>query len=70
MTLSDILKNFKSKDFDVIEYRSKIKEGDILVGMASYKNKMLTSLDGDNYCLRDEIEKYELYKDNWLVVWV
>lgn len=70
MTLSDILKNFKSKDFDVIEYRSKIKEGDILVGMASYKNKMLISLDGDTYCLRDEIEKYELYKDNWLVVWV
>lgn len=73
MTLSDILKSFKNKDFDVIEYRTNApansKEKDILSGMAAYKNKMLVSLDGDTYHLSDVIEKYELYREGWLVVW-
>lgn len=67
MTLSEVLKKYDNRDFSVIEYRS--SEKDILVGMAAYKNKMLVSLDGDSYHLNDEIERYTLYKNDWLVVW-
>lgn len=73
MTLSDVLKKFNNKNFDVIEYRTNAPvnsgEKDILAGMATYKNKMLLSLDGDSYHLSDEITKYELFKEGWLVVW-
>ena len=73
MTLSDVLKKFDNRDFPVIEYRSIASIGsndaDVWCGMASYKNKMLTSLDGDSYHLNDEIKKYELFREDWLVVW-
>lgn len=73
MTLSDVLKKFDNKNFDVIEYRTNApansSEKDILAGMAAYKNRMLISLDGDSYHLSDEITKYELFKEGWLVVW-
>lgn len=73
MTLKEVLKKFNNKNFDMIEYRGRThvdgKEKEYLVGFASYKDKMLISLDGDNYHLDDKISKYELYKDNWLVVW-
>ena len=72
MTLSEVLRLY-NKEFDVIEYRKIISvdsdDVDVLSGMASYKNKMLISLDGDTYSLNDEIIKHELYKNNWLVVW-
>lgn len=74
MTLSDVLKKYNNRDFDAIEYRH-IKsidsdDVDVLYGFAAYKNKMLMSVDGDSYHLSDNILKYELYKENWLVVWV
>lgn len=73
MTLSDVLKKFNNKNFDVIEYRTNAPAGseekDMLAGMAAYKNKMLVSLDGDSYHLSDEITKYELFKEGWLTVW-
>ena len=74
MTLSEVLRGFNNKDWDAIEYRH-IKsidsdDVDVLYGFAAYKNKMLMSVDGDTYHLSDKILKYEVYKDNWLVVWV
>lgn len=73
MTLKEVLKNYDNKDFKCIEYRTKApvgcKEDYILIGMAAYKNKMLISLDGDSYHLNDEVERYELFQDDWLVVW-
>ena len=74
MTLSEILKEFNNKDFRVIEYRKVYNtdsgETESLVGMAQYKNKMLMSLDGDSYHLSDKLSRYELYEDDWLVVWL
>lgn len=74
MILSDVLKLYDNKDFDAIEYRH-IKsvdsdDVDVLYGFAAYKNKMLISVDGDSYHLSDQVIKHELYKPNWLVVWV
>lgn len=74
MTLSDVLKQYGNRDFTAIEYRH-VKsidsdDVDILYGFAAYKNKMLMSVDGDSYHLSDNIIRHELYKDNWLVVWV
>ena len=70
MTLSDVLKEFGNRDFEVIEYRKVYSvDSDTLDGFAAYKNKSLLSVDGDDYHLNDQISKYELYKPNWLVVW-
>ena len=74
MTLSDVLKLYDNRNFDAIEYRH-IKsvdsdDVDVLYGFAAYKNKMLISVDGDSYHLSDQVIKHELYKPNWLVVYV
>lgn len=73
MTLNDALKKYNNRDFKCIEYRTNTPSGspekDMLAGMAAYKNKMLVSLDGDVYHLSDEIDRYELFQDDWLVVW-
>ena len=74
MTLSEVLKQYDNRNFDAIEYRH-IKsidsdDVDMLCGFAAYKNKMLASVDGDSYHLSDQILKHELYKPNWLVVWI
>lgn len=74
MILSDVLKLYGNRNFDAIEYRH-IKsvdsdDVDVLYGFAAYKNKMLISVDGDSYHLNDQVIKHELYKPNWLVVWV
>lgn len=73
MTLNDALKKYNNRDFKCIEYRTNTPPGssekDMLAGMAAYKNKMLVSLDGDTYHLSDEIDRYELFQDDWLVVW-
>lgn len=74
MTLSEVLKQYDNRNFDAIEYRH-IKsidsdDVDMLCGFAAYKNKMLVSVDGDSYHLSDQILKHELYKSNWLVVWI
>lgn len=72
MTLSEILSKY-NRDFDCIEYRKiiSIDSDDVekLLGMAAYKNKLLLSIDGGKYHLNDQIKKYELFKDNWLIVW-
>lgn len=74
MTLSDVLKLYDNRDFEVIEYRTitSINSNDVdgVVGFATYKNKMLMSIDGDSYHLSDIILKHELYRENWLVVYV
>lgn len=73
MTLSDVLKEYGNRDFNVIEYRKvwSVDSDDVdgLDGMAQYKNKMLISLDGGSYYLKDEIQKHKLFRDDWLVVW-
>lgn len=74
MTLSEVLKLYDNRNFDAIEYRH-VKsidsdDVDILYGFAAYRNKMLVSVDGDSYHLSDQIIKHELYKPNWLVVWI
>ena len=74
MKLADVLKECGNKDFDMIEYRSiqSIDSDDVdtFMGLASYKNKMLVSLDGDSYYLSDNVVKYEVYRPNWLIVYV
>lgn len=74
MILKDILKKFNYRDFTTIEYREIISidsdDVDVLVGHAAFIDGVLSSLDYDNYSLEDEIIKYELYKTNWLVVWI
>ena len=73
MTLSDVLREYNNRDFDIIEYRhmrSNNSEEDVLYGFAVYKNKMLGSVDGDDYHLSDKIVKHEIYQPNWLIVWV
>lgn len=73
MTLSEVLKQFNNRDFNAIEYRTIVSidsdDVDLFIGMAAYKNKMLKSLDGDCYSLNDQIVKYELFRDDWLVVY-
>lgn len=73
MTLSEVLKKFNNRDFNAIEYRTIASidsdDVDLFIGMAAYKNKMLKSLDGDYYSLNDQIVKYELFQDDWLVVY-
>lgn len=74
MTLSNVLKELGNKDWDAIEYRHvqsiDSDDVDVLYGFAAYKNKMLVSVDGDTYHLSDKILKYEVYKEDWLVVYV
>ena len=74
MILKDILKKFNYRDFTTIEYREVISidsdDVDVLVGHAAFIGGVLSSLDYDNYSLEDEIIKYELYRTDWLVVWI
>ena len=72
MTLSEVLKKYNNENFDAIEYRH-IKsidsdDVDVLYGFAAYRNKMLMSVDGNNYHLNDQIIKYELYTNNFKLV--
>lgn len=74
MTLKDILKKFDYRDFTTIEYREIISidsdDVDVFVGHAAFIDGVLSPLDYDNYSLEDEIIKYELYRTDWLVVWI
>lgn len=74
MTLEDVLKKFNYKDFATIEYREIISidsdDVDVLVGHATFIDGVLSPLDCNSYSLKDEIIKYELYRTNWLVVWI
>lgn len=74
MILKDILKKFNYRDFTTIEYREIISidsdDVDVLVGHAAFVDGVLSPLDYDNYSLEDEIIKYELYRTDWLVVWI
>lgn len=72
MTLGKLLKEL-NRDFNKIEYRTIRylfgRDIDILHGFCKYINGELISLDGDYYSLNDVIVKYEIYRDDWLVVW-
>ena len=74
MRLKDVLNEFCNRDFQVIEYRSvrSIDSDDVdyLIGFCKYINCGLVSVDGDSYSLNDPVAKYELYRDDWLVVWI
>lgn len=74
MRLKDVLNEFCNRDFQVIEYRSirSIDSDDVdyLIGFCKYINCGLISVDGDSYSLNDPVAKYELYRDDWLIVWV
>lgn len=73
MCLRDILKKL-NRDFKTIEYRTIISidsdDVDTLFGYCRYIGGELMSLDGDNYDFNDEIIKYQIYKDDWLTVWI
>ena len=73
MTLSEVLQEYDNRDFMVIEYRTyrtiDSDDVDVTMGFATYKNKMLQSLDGNPHHLSDEIIKHNIYKDDWLLVW-
>ncbi len=73
MCLKDILKKLDI-DFKTIEYRTIISidsnDVDTLFGYCRYIGGELMSLDGDNYDFNDEIIKYQIYKDDWLTVWI
>lgn len=73
MKLKDILQEY-NRDFSVIEYRAIISidsdDVDGLLGFCCYKNGEVITLDNDTYSEDDKIIKHELYKDDWLVVWV
>lgn len=73
MTLRDIIQECDNRDFAVIEYREIISidsdDVDTVIGFCCFKEGTLLTLDNDTYSLDDEIVKWELYKDDWLVVW-
>ena len=63
-----------TRDCDCIMYRTNSPfedEEDMLFGYASYKagDNELTSEDGDNYSLNDEIYKYDWVRND-LIVWI
>lgn len=74
MTLNDVLKEYDNKDFTVIECRTiiSIDSDDVEVTrFCSYRDKELINLDDDCiYSLDNDVIKYELYKDDWLVIWL
>lgn len=74
MTLNDVLKEYNNKDFTVIECRIiiSIDSDDVEVTrFCSYRDKELINLDDDCiYSLDNNVIKYELYKDDWLVIWL
>lgn len=71
--LKEIIERLGNKNYDLIKCRCKWKdddgkEQDILFGVCSYANGVLTSLDGDSYSLEDlYIEWKEC--DTFLEVW-
>ena len=74
MRLKDVLNEFCNRDFPVIEYRSvrSIDSDDVdyVIGFCKYINCGLVSIDGDSYSLNDPVVKYELFRDDWLIVWI
>lgn len=74
MTLNDVLKEYDNKDFTVIECRTiiSIDSDDVEVTrFCSYRDKELINLDDDCvYSLDNKVNNYELYKDDWLIVWL
>jgi hypothetical protein len=45
-------------------------EKDILFGFAIWNGKELISGDGDNYYLKDIVERYEWENENYLTIWI
>lgn len=74
MTLNDVLKEYNNKDFTVIECRTiiSIDSDDVEVTrFCSYRNHELINLDEDCiYSLDNTVTKYEIYKDDWIIVWI
>lgn len=75
--LRDIIKKFGNKNYDFIECRCKWTDGngqeqDDLFGACSYKDGVLTPLDGDSYSLDDLYIEWEESVENGkliLTVW-
>lgn len=72
MTLKKLLEEL-DRDFNKIEYRTITRlfgqDIDVFSGCCQYKNGELIALDNDFYSLNDIILRYEIYRDDWLVVW-
>ena len=75
-TLIEVLNERNLENTDIM-YRTNSPveaEEDMLMGYCRYENGNLTSLDGDSYCLDDEIIRHEMSKDDsdneYLVVWI
>lgn len=66
MIVKDILPD---RPLDVIRVRLNYKDMDILIGFCCWTGRELQSLDGDNYDLYDEIEKYEFDEEGNLTYW-
>lgn len=46
------------------------EEEDMLFGFAIWDGKELISGDGDNYYLKDVVERYEWENENYLTIWI
>ena len=46
------------------------EEEDMLFGFAIWNGKELISGDGDNYYLKDIVERYEWESENYLTIWI
>jgi outer membrane protease len=46
------------------------EEEDILFGFAIWNGKELISGDGDNYYLKDVVERYKWENENYLTIWI
>ena len=66
MILKDILPD---RPLDEIMVRASWKDTDILIGFCRWTGRELQPLDGDNYDLYDEIERFEFDKDGNLTYW-
>ena len=80
MTLKDLINTRKDNDI-LIEVRTNLPdqllqyaneeeiERGMLFGYCSWNGSELVSLDGDNYYLHEEVEKYVWESDTSLVYW-
>lgn len=68
MKLKDIL----TRPYSKIMVRTTLPddfEGDTLFGYCAWDGETLISLDGDTYCLDDEVERFEIDENGMLIYW-
>lgn len=68
MTLRDILPKAPVENIMVRANAPEHIGGDMLLGYCAWDGNRLVSLDGDSYCLDDEVVRYE-FGDCGLVYW-